>query len=209
LATEAVVSSVEGVDRLLRRNRRKGSSVRVCERLFTKWHLDPSQEKIEVHYDLPSIGPNHISSDELWYFISDYLQPLLPENDEVLVVMNDLLGGFPSKWHKKEQYVAALKSHGGTLIICNKTRLDHFEMHPHLLTPVTGVWCRVCVPRRWKQSSATLREEYLILSHPRDALLTLLVMPQKQSVDCLMRLICSPSSSPVTDILSVAVRELL
>ena len=119
-----------------------------------------------------------MTSDEMYTFITRDLHRLLPENDTVLVVMNDLLND-RSKWHSKEKYVGVLRMHGLPLIIRRYGCISHFEKDPHFFKPVSRVHCRVVVPRR---SEGETRGEYIILSHPSDAQVALLYMAQQESL---------------------------
>ena len=135
-----------------------------------------------LFYQAPS---NPMTSNEMYTFITRDLHCLLPENDTVLVVMNDLLNN-RSKWHSKEKYVGVLRQHGLPLIIRRYGCISHFEQHPYFFKPVSRVHCRVVVPRR---TQGETRGEYIILSHPSDAQVALLYMAQQESLSAQRRIL--------------------
>jgi hypothetical protein len=126
-------------------------------------------------------------TDKIEYLITNFLHPLLPRNDTVLVVINDVLcGDYPTKWHNKEKYIAVARQCGCDLVLLRQARLsDNIQT---VIKPSSGVVCEVVTPRL---TTGQTREEYLILAHPLDAQVILLSMRQSHTVEVVRRLALS------------------
>ena len=157
---------------------------------------------VEVNHDLMEVDKKGTkmsvpammdAADKLEYVITSLIHPLLPYNDSVLIVMNDILcADYLNQWHSKPKYVAAAKQCRTDLVIVKQAKLS--DDLTEIVKPSSGVTCQVVTPLITDKKR---REEYLILSHPSDAQATLLSLRLPHTVEVSKRLALSAGNMAI------------
>ena len=161
---------------------------RLCIKQLKKWGMESHLDQVVVDnsHRIVCRDPNRVPLpvDYLYNLIVRELHSFWAESDTTLVVMNDVLND-GTKWHSKEKYVGVLRRFGLPLILCRSSCITNFEkdaFFEKVSQDGTRVNCRVIVPRR---TTGDTRNEYILLSHPRDAQLALAAMPREENVNVL------------------------